>query len=503
MNHPLTTTDQHILSLRSTRFFIALLSLIRERHVTTLVQLEDALAALPALSDQWRHISHNLFISRQESEELFWLSYDIAALDFPTLSQWRSLVAQSPSVLLPDNPSSSQKPSVVTSFQDLPDPQIDWLWQSRLPVGMLTVLDGDRGPCKSLLVSDLAARVSRGLSMPDGSPGLPAPAGVILITAEDDSPSTIRHRLLHVGADLSRVFTINRIPVTDPSTGYTYQRSFSLLDDFLLLEQAIDQAQARLLILDPTPLLFGQKDTCTAHEVFHHLSLLSALLAKKQVACLLLRHPHKGAYQTTLSHALSSLASLGLPRTELLLTNDPCHEHLSLLVHTRSILGDPAPTLSFSLSSSAPTAPINSLTAPLNVSPSPTNIPSVPSASPNTSPAPINVSPVPLSTSPAPTISSIPSLSWHGTSSYSPQQALFSLSLEPKLGALRSNIFRILQRNATKTFSPLEMAKQLPHIPLNTLQNTLRRMANDHQISQPARGQYGLFFSLSQNQCNL
>ncbi len=479
MIHSLTPDQQRLLSHRETRLFIFLLSLIREQHVYTIEQLEEALVPLAPLPAQWHQLAHDLFKSSQNGEELFWLSYDIAALDYPPLEQWRSLVALSASVFLPDNPPSSQEASVVTSFQDLPDPQIDWLWQSRLPVGMLTILDGDPGPNKSLFAIDLAARVSRGLPMPDGSRGLPAAAGVILITPEDDSPSTMRHRLLQAGADLSHVFTINHIPVTDPSTGYTYHRPFSLPDDLLRLEQAIDQAHARLLILDPTPLFFGQKEPCTAHEVFLFLSLLSALLAKKQVACLLLRSPHKGISQNTTSHALSSLASLGLPHTELLIANDPCHEHMSLLVHTRSITGDLVPTLNFSLSSSASPAPTNT-------SPASTN---VPTTSLNASSPFFNLSPAPT---PA-------SLSLHGTSSYSPQQVLLTLSLEPKSGTLRAEILRILRQHSPKTFSPLEMAQLLPHVPLNTLQVTMRRMANDQQIQQPSRGQYALLSPSSPN----
>src|SRR5712692_4785507 len=48
---------------------------------------------------------------------------------------------------------------------------INWLWPGRIPLGKITILDGDPGMGKSLLAIDLAARVSTGQPMPDGTSG--------------------------------------------------------------------------------------------------------------------------------------------------------------------------------------------------------------------------------------------------------------------------------------------------------------------------------------------
>jgi hypothetical protein len=229
--------------------------------------------------------------------------------------------------------------------------------------------------------------------------------------------------------------------VTDSITGYTYHRNFVLPDDLPRLEQAIDQTGARLLIIDPALVFFGNKDTCRPNEVFVLLSLLHELLQKKQIACILLRHPHKGASHNALYRALNGIAFIGLARTELLLINDPCDEQMTMLVHMKSPIHELAPTLHFNVSS-------------------------------DTSPDSI--------------------VSWHGTSPYSSQEALSTHSMDCKLGALRSDILRILQDHAPEPFSPLEIAEQLPHVPLNTLRVTLRRMANDGQIEQTVRGQYSM-----------
>jgi hypothetical protein len=69
------------------------------------------------------------------------------------------------------------------------EPQpLQWLWPNRIPLAKLTLLIGDPGIGKSLLVTDLAARVSTGAPWPDTlnpEPRTPSPiiGGVILGSA--------------------------------------------------------------------------------------------------------------------------------------------------------------------------------------------------------------------------------------------------------------------------------------------------------------------------------
>ncbi|MHB1011165.1 MAG: DnaB-like helicase N-terminal domain-containing protein, partial [Propionibacteriaceae bacterium] len=61
---------------------------------------------------------------------------------------------------------------------------VTWLWPGRIPFAKMTVLDGDPGLGKSTLSFDIAARLSRGHTMPDGT-GSATPAGVVILSAED------------------------------------------------------------------------------------------------------------------------------------------------------------------------------------------------------------------------------------------------------------------------------------------------------------------------------
>lgn len=59
-----------------------------------------------------------------------------------------------------------------TLLSDITSEPLHWLWEKRIPLGKLTTLDGDPGLGKSLLTLDLAARVTTGRPMPDGTPGV-------------------------------------------------------------------------------------------------------------------------------------------------------------------------------------------------------------------------------------------------------------------------------------------------------------------------------------------
>ena len=67
---------------------------------------------------------------------------------------------------------------------------VRWLWPERIPLGKVTVLDGDPGTGKSTLTLTIAAKVTTGSPFPDDS--RPERSDAILLSAEDDIADTIR-----------------------------------------------------------------------------------------------------------------------------------------------------------------------------------------------------------------------------------------------------------------------------------------------------------------------
>ena len=59
---------------------------------------------------------------------------------------------------------------VGRSLADVRPERVEWFWPRRVPKGKITVLDGDPDNGKSVLTTDLAARLTAGKSLPDGTP---------------------------------------------------------------------------------------------------------------------------------------------------------------------------------------------------------------------------------------------------------------------------------------------------------------------------------------------
>lgn len=99
---------------------------------------------------------------------------------------------------------------------DVEAEDVQWLWFGRIPLGKVTIIDGDPDLGKSTVALDLAARVTVGSRMPDDATSdLAGPADVILISIEDGAADTIRPRANAAGADVHRVHLLNDILITD------------------------------------------------------------------------------------------------------------------------------------------------------------------------------------------------------------------------------------------------------------------------------------------------
>src|SRR5712691_6250135 len=104
-------------------------------------------------------------------------------------------------------------------LSDIKSEQLHWLWEKRIPRGKLTILDGDPGLGKSLLTLDLAARITTGRPMPDGTPGVQG--SVVLIAPEDGAADTIKPRVEAAGGDPSHIRLLTFVESRDPRTGQT------------------------------------------------------------------------------------------------------------------------------------------------------------------------------------------------------------------------------------------------------------------------------------------
>lgn len=222
---------------------------------------------------------------------------------------------------------------------------VDWLWRGWLPLGKLVTLDGDPATGKSTLLVDLAARVTRGGLMPDGSQ-CDSPGAVILLAAEDDLEDTVLPRLLVAGADTDQVRYVRQMNTTD-GVG----RPVSLPMDVAALERLVEATGARLVIVDVFyEYLDGAVDSYKDPSVRQALHLLAAMAERAKVCVVLVRHITKGAAGGKAIHAGGgSIGVVGRARVGLMVGYHPDDESLRVLAPIKSNLAEMPRPLGFRL----------------------------------------------------------------------------------------------------------------------------------------------------------
>lgn len=226
---------------------------------------------------------------------------------------------------------------VVVRVSDVVAERVRWLWPGRIPMGKLTVLDGDPGLGKSTLSLDVAARVSTGSPLPTGE-RLEDPASVVVLSAEDGIADTIRPRLEAAGADLERVlvFTEVREAVGDrpPSV-----RPPSIPEDVDHLERLVLGEGVALVVIDPLMAYLQSKvDSYRDQDVRRVLHRLTTMAEATGAAVVILRHLSKTGGANPLYRGGGSIGIVGAARCGLLVAPDPEDDTRRILAVSKSNL---------------------------------------------------------------------------------------------------------------------------------------------------------------------
>ena len=254
--------------------------------------------------------------------------------------------------LLTYGPDPNELPDGLLRMIDIEAQRIEWLWWGRLALGKITVWDGDPGLGKSTTTLDIAARVSSGRPFP-GELGWRDPAGVVLLSAEDDPGDTIRPRLDAAGAQLQRVCIRQTVPDYDGGISQqVYHRPPSIPIDLAVIEADITAIGAKLVIIDPLMAFLssgidGHKD----QDVRRALAALKAMAERTRAAVVLVRHLSKAVGAPALMRGGGSIGIIGAARFGLLAAKDPDDPARRLIATTKSNLAIEAETLAYRLES--------------------------------------------------------------------------------------------------------------------------------------------------------
>jgi RecA-family ATPase len=219
--------------------------------------------------------------------------------------------------------------------------EIRWLWRRRVPLGTITILDGDPGLGKSTLTLDIAARVSTGSVFPDLEL---APRGdVILLSAEDSLSATIRPRLEAAGADLTRITALTAVRRRDGIKSPPDIRT-----DIAAIEKLLTQ-ETLLVVIDP--LMAYLPDDVNAnrdHEIRRCMLPLYEFAHRTGVAVILVRHLKKSDHSHGALYAGGgSIGLAGAARSVLMVGRHPEDPVRRVLATVKSNLSSTPLSLGF------------------------------------------------------------------------------------------------------------------------------------------------------------
>lgn len=232
---------------------------------------------------------------------------------------------------------------------DVAPERVRWLWPGYIPLGKMTLLDGDPGVAKSTLALDLAARVSTGAPLPHTKDPI-EPGGVVLLNAEDGFADTVIPRLIAAGADRSRVFSFDTVQRMDDE-GRVYADRPLIPNDVDALAEVVRRTKARLVIVDVlVAFLAAHVNTWRDGDVRRALAPLADMAEATECAILALRHLSKGsAGGPAVYRGGGSIGISGAARSVLMAGGDPTDEtgNRRVLAVAKSNLAASATSLSY------------------------------------------------------------------------------------------------------------------------------------------------------------
>lgn len=240
------------------------------------------------------------------------------------------------------------KTANIIRMADVDPAEVKFLWYPYIPLGKLTLLDGDPSAGKTFLALQLASCISIGAPLPgrDGVPGEKRePGNVLYLTAEDGIADTLRPRLDKMQADPEKVFVLQGW--IDQSIN---EKGHVTLKDVEIIEQALTQVKPIFVVVDPIQGYLGaETDMYRANEVRPVLAGLASLGEKYGVAMLCIRHLNKSSQGKALYRGMGSIDFAAVARSILLVGQDPNEPSNRALIHLKSSLEEMGASIGFKI----------------------------------------------------------------------------------------------------------------------------------------------------------
>lgn len=195
------------------------------------------------------------------------------------------------------------KPVWLSQLIDLPP--VEWIWPGRIPRGHLSILEGAPGIGKTMLLCDIASKLSRAMALPDvpEAKRCHRMKRTLFLSAEDD-PSTIKGRVLAAGGELTSIGVLEDL-MTFPNHAEALR---AMVHDY-----GID-----LVVIDPiNSFLAASIDAYRDTDVRRALGPLRDVARLQGCGIILIRHLIKSGQGPAMNRGIGSIAFTGLARVVL------------------------------------------------------------------------------------------------------------------------------------------------------------------------------------------
>ena len=241
---------------------------------------------------------------------------------------------------------------VLRCASDARPQAIHWLWDGRIPLGMLSVLEGAVGMGKSTAAIDIMAKLSRGFAMP-GLQGYNTPAASIVIGLEDHFENVFVPRLMAAGADLTKINYLTGFRINAAGKESEEHRLVLSIDDIERLGETILKTGTKFVFFDSVMgLLPGKIDANSDQGTRAVLEPLAHMAERVGASVLIGRHWAKGAGSRVASErGIGSVAWGGVARSVLQVAEHPDDETRRVLAVAKGNLAPKPEHLEFTIAS--------------------------------------------------------------------------------------------------------------------------------------------------------
>ena len=211
---------------------------------------------------------------------------------------------------------------------------MEFLYYPYIPYFGVTLLAGNPGMGKSLLVTKLIAAVTSGDPWPltDDS----APKGkVLMLSAEDNWQRVTLPRLLESGADISQILVMTRFKILSP-------------ENLEAMARYIEQERPKLVVIDTLTAYMGSgRDMNRQNEVGEFLGRLTEIAEDAGCAVLAIGHLNKQSAEHPLFRIVGSIGFAASIRSALFYGTDPTDRSRFALAHGKANASELGKTIIF------------------------------------------------------------------------------------------------------------------------------------------------------------